>query len=206
MSGNKNYSDLRSLALGHLSHEEVAHKHLQMNGSHAELTSVLRGGHDRIQHLLQTGGSGNTEELQAKLDTVQSNATSMEENIVELNRRLAEAQAKIASQETELTSALSSVAVEKQRADDLQERITYIEQHYDLSDVEEGDDEDGVEEAEKTSETTARVGYMPSRSELKDIATQNGFRVRAQSGGKEDLNDYVYVTMEKAVEYAHSKS
>lgn len=192
MSG-KNYGDLRHLAMGHLSHEEIANKLLQMNATNPELTSVLRGGHDRIQHFLSTA-------------VVATNDSEIET----LRRQLTDAEARNQQFSIELTSALSNVAVEKERANGLQGEVNrlsgelqHIRDTYDLSD-EEDDGEDGIEE--ETSEMPARVGYMPNREEIKEIATANGFRVRQQSGGKEDLADYVYVTIEKTVQFAHDRS
>lgn len=194
MSGNKKYSDLRLLALGALTHEEVANKLLQLNASSPDLRSIASGAHDRIMYLAQlTNAEGNAEELET------------------LRRQLQDAETRITQFSSELTEALSKVEEETAAKNSLQGQVntlnaelTHIRDNYDLPGDEDGedDDEDGVEEGASDD----RTGYMPSREELKTIATENGFKVRAQPGGKEDLADYVYVTMEKTVEFAHARS
>lgn len=194
MSGNKNYTDLRLLALGDLSHEEVAKKVLQLNSTSPELGSVVRGAHDRILHLSQTAVVANND---AELET--------------LRRQLQDAEARTQQFSTELTAALSKVEEETSAKNALQGEVNrlnselqHIRDNYDLSE-EDGDDEDGVEE-NGDEKIEIRTGYMPTREQLKEIATANGFKVRAQPGGKEDLADYVYVTMEKTVLFAHERS
>lgn len=193
MSGNKKYSDLRLLALGALTHEEVANKLLQLNASSPDLRSIASGAHDRIMYLAQlTNAEGNAEELET------------------LRRQLQDAETRITQFSSELTEALSKVEEETAAKNSLQGQVNtltaelnHIRATYELPDEDgEDEDEDGVEEGA----SDVRTGYMPSREELKTIATENGFKVRAQPGGKEDLADYVYVTMEKTVEFAHARS
>lgn len=196
MSGNKNYSDLRLLALGAFTHEEVANKLLQLNATSTDLRTIASGAHDRIMHLAQlTNAEGNAEEFET------------------LRRQLQDAETRIAQFSAELTEALSKVEDETSAKNSLQGQVNvltaelnHIRATYDLPDEDgEDEDEDGVEEG-TDSERGALTGYMPTREELKVIATENGFKVRAQTGGKEDLADYVYVTMEKTVEFAHARS
>lgn len=192
MSG-KNYGDIRHLAMGDLSHEAVANLLVQQNASSPNLHSVLRAGHDRILHLASTA-------------TVATNDSEIET----LRRQLADANARVEQFSGELTAALSNVAVEKERADTLQGQVNqlsadlqHIRDNYDLSDLEGETDGDDSADAENEIDNGPREAYMPSRAEIKEIALANGFRVPQ---GADDLKPYVYVTVEKAVELAHSRS
>jgi chromosome segregation ATPase len=125
--------------MGDVPHEELANKLLQLNATSPELSSVLRGAHDRILHLATTA-------------TVATNSAEVET----LQRQLEDANARIDQFSTDLTSALMTSANEKDRADGLQGQVNElnaelqrIRDTYDLDDAEEAEsgDEEGGEES-----------------------------------------------------------
>lgn len=67
----KDYSDVNRLALGHITHEQLAQKLLQQTRSSEELMSVLRAGHDRIQYFL-CGKPATEDAIAVELGTVEN--------------------------------------------------------------------------------------------------------------------------------------
>lgn len=205
MSG-KNYGDIRQLAMGDVSHDELAHRLLQVNASTPDLSSLTRAAHDRIMHLAETGGTTDTSEIE-----------TLRQQLHEANLRLNEAAGNAVELNGKLIESEQKWLAEKDRADGLQEKVNVlsadlqrIADNYDLSDLDaEGDgEEEKIEDRENEADFSAeeRPGYMPSRDEIKEIAIRHGYRTRKQANGKEDLNDYVYLTVEESVTLAHSKS
>ena len=192
---DKNYGDIRQLAMGHLSHDEVANNMLQLNASTADLASHARAAHDRILHLAQNVGGTDATEIES------------------VRRELEAAYTQIAELSGQLKSAQDSVTAEKTRADNLQNEVTalngelqHIKDNYDLSDLDAEGEEEGdlaVEDRENEADFGEREAYMPTRAEIKEIALAQGFRIPQ---GANDLRDYVYTTAEEVVKLAHTKS
>lgn len=258
-STTKDYSDVNRLALGHITHEQLAQKLLQQTRSSEELMSVLRAGHDRIQYFLcgkpvaqneeavsiTIGGveevstneaeerkrayeissrdsriqalevevgvlTGNLKNAENALTTansvneqlttaLQEEQASAELQRTEFNSNLAE----LEKVQTELTTAYMAKQVAEDQVKTLQAKLDDIAENYEIEEDAETETASTLADAADTSNDTY---YVPSKPELKEIALKHGFRVRQQSDGKEDLNDYVYATIYDGIKLSHERS
>lgn len=77
---SKDFSDVRYLALGNLSHEEVAERLLNMTRSTEDFMAVARAGHDRIRHFIVLQEQPTQAELDKLVENFQSAALDAEED------------------------------------------------------------------------------------------------------------------------------
>lgn len=161
---NKDYTNLRALALGNIGHEELAKLCLHQTATSTDLRSVLQAAHDRILHLnaLLT--------QQPRTFVGDGERTVFHLDIGEGADQAAVAQVMASIGEVDLNTTAPAQFNEEQPE---QEALP-------------------VEEEATTMTITILTQPELSREQILRAALQRGFKKRPQAGGADDLNQYVY--------------
>lgn len=181
----KDFTNLRTLAMGHIDNEDLAMLCIHQTSTSADLQSVLRAAHDRIMHLSQllvrasvayssTLGliSPQAEERQVVLhvSTAGSTPADVERMVESFTTTNLDALTPDASLSEEAPA---------QEATELEPAVTAA------------DDSVKVEET-VTMDVVILTQPELTRNMVLEAALARGFKTRPQKGGPDDLNEYVY--------------